>query len=131
MICPSCSMRPALQPLTGGGNAAVRASEGARMLTSGVETGLSFNSGLVLASPQQPFLPSICRDGKCRIVAQQRKQALACVQGGEGDLEDGYDEGVRHAETPELAREALADCAVLIFKGQARLATYFISCSRS
>jgi hypothetical protein len=27
---------------------------------------------------------------------------------------------VRHAETPELAREALADCAVLIFKGQAR-----------
>ena len=46
----------------------------------------------------------------------------AChVQGGDGELEDGYDEGVRHAETPELAREALADCAVLIFKGQVTL----------
>ena len=46
------------------------------------------------------------------------------VQGGDGELEDGYDEGVRHAETPELAREALADCAVLIFKGQVRALVY-------
>ena len=27
-----------------------------------------------------------------------------------------------HAETPELAREALADCAILIFKGQVEVA---------
>lgn len=44
------------------------------------------------------------------------------LQGGDGDLGDAYAEGVRHAETPELAREALADCAVLIFKGQVRRA---------
>ena len=43
-------------------------------------------------------------------------------QGGDGDVDDGYSEGVRHAETPELAREALADCAVLIFKGQVEVA---------
>ena len=29
---------------------------------------------------------------------------------------------MRHAETPELAREALSDCAVLIFKGQVEVA---------
>lgn len=29
---------------------------------------------------------------------------------------------MRHAETPELAREALADCAVLIFRGQVEVA---------
>ena len=44
------------------------------------------------------------------------------LQGADGELGDGYDEGVRHAETPELAREALADCAVLIFKGQVEVA---------
>jgi len=43
-------------------------------------------------------------------------------QGPDGELGDGYDEGVRHAETPELAREALADCAALIFKGQVEVA---------
>ena len=44
------------------------------------------------------------------------------LQGGDGDVDDGYSEGVRHAETPELAREALADCAILIFKGQVEVA---------
>ena len=47
---------------------------------------------------------------------------VAALQGADGELGDGYDEGVRHAETPELAREALADCAVLIFKGQVEVA---------
>jgi hypothetical protein len=37
-------------------------------------------------------------------------------------VDDGYSEGLRHAETPELAREALADCAILIFKGQVEVA---------
>lgn len=44
------------------------------------------------------------------------------LQGEDGDVDDGYSEGVRHAETPELAREALADCAILIFKGQVEVA---------
>ena len=34
---------------------------------------------------------------------------------------DGGD-GVRHADTPELAREALVDCAALIYKGQVEVA---------
>ena len=43
-----------------------------------------------------------------------------CLQVVDGELGGGGygDEVVRHAETPELAREALADSAALIFKGQ-------------
>lgn len=54
-------------------------------------------------------------------VMDRLRESLAW-QGGDGDVDDGYSEGMRHAETPELAREALADCAVLIFKGQVEVA---------
>ena len=57
----------------------------------------------------------------CDAVGGSLMESLA-RQGGDGDVDDGYSEGVRHAETPELAREALADCAVLIFKGQVEVA---------
>ena len=42
----------------------------------------------------------------------------------EPDAEDEYDapERIRHAETPELAREALIDSVVLIFKSQVEVA---------
>ncbi len=40
----------------------------------------------------------------------------AVTQGADGEGGDG----VRHADTPELAREALVDSVALIFKGQAR-----------
>lgn len=42
----------------------------------------------------------------------------------EQDVEDDYDspERIRHAETPELAREALIDSVVLIFKSQVEVA---------
>ena len=42
----------------------------------------------------------------------------------EPDIEDDYDspERIRHAETPELAREALIDSVVLIFKSQVEVA---------
>ena len=46
-------------------------------------------------------------------VSQTAEDALA------GDDPDGLD-SVRHAETPELAREALCDSVALIFKGQVR-----------
>ncbi|BDA40853.1 hypothetical protein COCOBI_01-5070 [Coccomyxa sp. Obi] len=52
----------------------------------------------------------------------ERAEEVEDCKGADGELGDGYDEGVRHAETPELAREALADCAVLIFKGQVEVA---------
>lgn len=58
------------------------------------------------------------RTQSCDILAR----VLFTQQGPDGELGDGYDEGVRHAETPELAREALADCAALIFKGQVEVA---------
>lgn len=60
---------------------------------------------------------SDCEAHHLAIWIPQRKLAM---QGG--DVDDGYSEGVRHAETPELAREALADCAILIFKGQVEVA---------
>jgi len=42
----------------------------------------------------------------------------------EPDAEDGYDnpERIRHAETPELAQEALIDSVLLIFKSQVEVA---------
>ena len=45
-------------------------------------------------------------------------------QAVEPDVEDDYDspERIRHAETPELAREALTDSVVLIFKSQVEVA---------
>ena len=45
-------------------------------------------------------------------------------QAVEPDTEDDYDgpERIRHAETPELAREALIDSVVLIFKSQVEVA---------
>lgn len=45
-------------------------------------------------------------------------------QAVEPDNEDDYDspERIRHAETPELAREALIDSVVLIFKSQVEVA---------
>ncbi|KAK9916230.1 hypothetical protein WJX75_000260 [Coccomyxa subellipsoidea] len=52
----------------------------------------------------------------------ERAEEVEDCKGADGELGDGYEEGVRHAETPELAREALADCAVLIFRGQVEVA---------
>ena len=45
-------------------------------------------------------------------------------QATDAELGDDLDEGdkVRHAETPELAREALVDSVVLIFKSQVEVA---------
>ena len=49
---------------------------------------------------------------------------LFAQQSVEPDAEDDYDapERIRHAETPELAREALIDSVVLIFKSQVEVA---------
>lgn len=49
---------------------------------------------------------------------------FAWQQAVEPDAEDDYDspERIRHAETPELAREALIDSVVLIFKSQVEVA---------
>lgn len=46
------------------------------------------------------------------------------LQAIDHDLEDDYDnpDRIRHAETPELAREALLDSVVLIFKSQVEVA---------
>lgn len=46
------------------------------------------------------------------------------AQAAEPDAEDDYGspERIRHAETPELAREALIDSVVLIFKSQVEVA---------
>lgn len=50
--------------------------------------------------------------------------SLFAQQSVEPDAEDEYDapERIRHAETPELAREALIDSVVLIFKSQVEVA---------
>ncbi len=44
-----------------------------------------------------------------------------------GDDFDGVD-NVRHAETPELAREALVESAMLIFKSQVRHLWFVVGC---
>lgn len=46
------------------------------------------------------------------------------MQVNDGELGDDLDDSdkVRHAETPELAREALVDSVVLIFKSQVEVA---------
>ena len=46
---------------------------------------------------------------------------LQAISGECGDSYDGTDR-IRHAETPELAREALIDSVVLIFKSQVEVA---------
>ena len=78
-------------------------------------------------TPEQPWASTF----RCGVLETPRRALISSrvwvekaslLQGGDGDVDDGYSEGVRHAETPELAREALADCAILIFKGQVEVA---------
>ena len=49
------------------------------------------------------------------------RHLLQAISGECGDSYDGTDR-IRHAETPELAREALIDSVVLIFKSQVEVA---------
>ncbi len=57
-------------------------------------------------------------------LGQHLRQRPCGLQVTDGELGDEMDDGdkVRHAETPELAREALVDSVVLIFKSQVEVA---------
>ncbi len=47
-------------------------------------------------------------------------------QGADGQGDD--DMAVRHAETPELAQEALLDAVILIFKAQVTVVAFHLRC---
>ncbi|KAL3153985.1 hypothetical protein ABBQ32_013540 [Trebouxia sp. C0010 RCD-2024] len=67
----------------------------------------------------------VCVDGKATTeFFEQAEEVEDCNQAVEQDVEDDYHspERIRHAETPELAREALVDSVVLIFKSQVEVA---------
>ena len=81
------------------------------------------------------LLLPICREIACRMMLNMQMDVLVTsnsktlhkhyvfIQAMDPDLDDDYDnpDRIRHAETPELAREALIDSAALIFKSQVLL----------